>query len=124
MMRRSLTSRSVPLLLVLAWGGAAVGCDEAELLPPSSEPEAGAEIFGGSVDTVHDAVVYLEGAGSCTGTIVGASGGTGWVLTAGHCGGIQTIYVGDNLNNYDVAFNVTQDLPHPQWNGNAGALPR
>jgi hypothetical protein len=101
---------------------AVAGCGAEEVEAPigSTEPEASSEIYGGSTDTTHDAVVYLEGAGSCTGTIVSASGGTGWVLTAGHCGGIQTIYVGDNLNNYDVAFNVTQDIPHPSWNGDAG----
>lgn len=122
MMRRALTSRPVALGLAVVWGIAAGGCEGSDYVPsrPSTEPEASSEIFGGSADTTHDAVVYLEGAGSCTGTIVGAAGGTGWVLTAGHCGGISTIYVGDNLNNYDVAFNVTQDIAHPQWNGNAG----
>jgi hypothetical protein len=78
------------------------------------------EIFGGQVDTTHDAVVYLEGGGSCTGTIITAKNGVGWVLTAGHCDTIDYIIIGDDLQAYDVAFNVVQDVPHPQWSGDAG----
>jgi trypsin len=77
------------------------------------------EIFGGQVDTTHDAVVYLEGGGSCTGTIITAKNGVGWVLTAGHCDTIDYIIIGDDLQAYDVAFNVVQDVPHPQWSGDA-----
>ena len=60
--------------------GALPGCEVAD--PEAGElrfaPEAETEIFGGTADTTHDAVVYLEGNGACTGTIIGASNGTGW----------------------------------------------
>ena len=98
------------------------GCEAAD--PEGAEvqfaPEAEAEIFGGSADTTHDAVVYLEGSGACTGTIIGAANGTGWVLTAGHCGGLSNILVGDTFNTFTAQYDVSQDIPHPQWNGNAG----
>lgn len=101
---------------------ALAGCKAAdpEGLDVRFSPEADTEIFGGTADTTHDAVVYLEGNGACTGTIIGAGNGTGWVLTAGHCSGISNIYVGDNLNAISAAYDVSQDIPHPEWDGNAG----
>ncbi len=100
----------------------AVACEVEDTSVMNTKPQDSveSEIFGGQVDTTHDAVVYLEGGGSCTGTIITANNGVGWVLTAGHCDSIDYIIIGDDLQAYDVAFNVVQDVPHPQWSGDAG----
>ena len=111
--------RNVGLAVTLCF---AVACEVEDSGVMNTKPQdpIESEIFGGQVDTTHDAVVYLEGAGSCTGTIITANNGVGWVLTAGHCDSIDYIIIGDDLQAYDVAFNVVQDVPHPQWTGDAG----
>ena len=112
--------RNVGLAVTLCF---AVACEVEDSGVMNTKPQdpIESEIFGGQVDTTHDAVVYLEGSqGSCTGTIITANNGVGWVLTAGHCDTIDYILIGDDLQAYDVAFNVVQDVPHPQWTGDAG----
>lgn len=89
------------------------------------------EIIGGTADTTTKAVVWLfdeNGGSSCSGTIIAKNGSTGWVLTAGHCSGMDYAI---QANNYESCFNnndpnceavypVTADQAHPSWNGDAG----
>ena len=89
------------------------------------------EIIGGTADTTTKAVVWLfdeNGGSSCSGTIIAKNGSTGWVLTAGHCSGMDYAV---QANNYESCFNnndpnceavypVTADQAHPNWNGDAG----
>lgn len=88
-------------------------------------------IIGGTADTTHKAVVWVfdenQGA-SCSGTIIAKNGSTAWVLTAGHCNGMDYVI---QANDYEDCFGmgnagceavyaVTQDQAHPNWNGDPG----
>lgn len=97
-------------------------------LPKENVEKDDAAIIGGTTDTTHKAVVALaSNNGLCSGTIIAKNGSTGWVLTAGHCSGMQ---IAMQANNYQSCFNmsagceavydVVADTPHPNWNGDAG----
>lgn len=82
-------------------------------------------ILGGSADNGNDAVVLLlsEQGAACTGTIIAVSGNTGYVLTAGHCDGMDYIIQDDNvacLNNdtCDAVYFTDTQTVHPEYNGN------
>ncbi len=93
--------------------------------------ESDDSIIGGTADTTHKAVMWLydeDQGGSCSGTVIAKNGSTAWVLTAGHCSGIDYVI---QANNYESCFNnndpncegiyaVTADQAHPSWNGDAG----
>lgn len=102
-----------------------VGCVEgSETLTVQDKVEdAQEQIIGGSNDTAdpnHDAIVYLEGnQGACTGTIIAVNGSTGYILTAGHCNGMDIMGVGSNINNL-VGYNITDMGAHPNWNNDPG----
>ncbi len=88
-------------------------------------------IIGGTSDTGNQAVVWVyneNGGSSCSGTIIGTSGSTGYVLTAAHCEGMTVVV---QANDFTDCFNqgnpgclgvwtVTNDTPHPSWNGDPG----
>lgn len=118
-MRRVLLASVFLPLVVL------VGCDVEGTVPGDVDPTSQAEeqIINGSNDTAdatHNAIVYLEGnMGACTGTIISTNGSTGYVLTAGHCNGMDVMGIGSNLNSA-VGYNITDLGAHPNWNGDAG----
>ncbi|MBL9026884.1 MAG: trypsin-like serine protease [Myxococcales bacterium] len=99
--------------------------------PEERVAERDDSIIGGTADTTHKAVMWLydeDQGGSCSGTVIAKNGGTAWVLTAGHCEGIDFVI---QANNYETCFNnndpnceavyqVTADQAHPSWNGDAG----
>ncbi len=103
--------------------------------PPGESEEQVAqrddEIIGGTVDTTTDAVVFLfdnnQGA-ACSGTIIAKNGSTAWVLTAGHCNGMDYVIQADDSDDCfgqgnsgcQAVYDVVDDDPHPNWNGNAG----
>jgi MYXO-CTERM domain-containing protein len=90
------------------------------------------EIIGGTADTTTKAVVWLydenQGA-SCSGTIIAKNGSTAWVLTAGHCNGMDYVVQADDYEDCfqqgnsgcEAVYDVTQDQAHPSWNGDAGS---
>ncbi len=88
-------------------------------------------IIGGTLDTQNQAVVWLydEGSGSaCSGTVIGKNGSIAWVLTAGHCNGMDyAIQANDFTDCFGMGnpgclgvFSVTMDTPHPSWDGDPG----
>lgn len=57
-------------------------------------------IYGGSNDGTDDAVMFLYSnqGYACTGTLIAKNGNIGYVLTAGHCAGMDYVIQADNLN--------------------------
>jgi hypothetical protein len=131
----------------LSWGGgvlvalAAFGCSA-----PSGDGDLGSQgeaIYGGTVDTTHDAIMallHVEGnaAGSCTGTTIAKQAGSGVLLTAAHCvveidtndnvvvpvqlvdpAALQVIPGSDWLAGLNAVktFGVAQVSVHPQYDG-------
>lgn len=133
-MRCSVVHATLCSALLLAAAGCAVedpgtgpGETQKQEEPTKQKEEA---ILGGSADNANDAVVFLldeDQGGACTGTIIAVNGNTGYVLTAGHCSGMDYIVQDDNiacLNNdtcdgiYLVDSGPGGDTAHPQFNGN------
>ncbi|MBW2455004.1 MAG: S1 family peptidase [Deltaproteobacteria bacterium] len=80
-------------------------------------------IVGGSADITHQAAVaYMHGS-KCTATIIHMSGSTGYALTAGHCvgGALGTLRQGNNYNNADAVYTVTDATRHPLYSGTPSA---
>lgn len=108
-----------------------VGCEAADPATTEVVFEAEQKIVGGSPDTTHKAVVALfdeDQGGACSGTIIAKSGGTGWILTAAHCTGMDVAvqandysdcFVGGNPG-CEAVYEVVGDTVHPNYNGNAG----
>lgn len=112
-MRKRVWIGCVAALLAGACGdGASDGVD--------SEHVASADgaIINGTPDTTHQAVVMVYGNNSaCSGTIIARNGSTAYVLTAAHCGNPQQVFQGNDYNNPDRVYSVTNYLRHPNWNG-------
>ncbi len=115
-MRRSLAF-CVLAALPLVSGCADAPGDWSERIGSIEEP-----IINGIPDTTHDAVVALFGQFSgCTGTIIKASGGQAFVLTAAHCfeqDAIQQVVIGDNYQQAEQVLQVVDWEQHPSWNDN------
>jgi len=105
----------------------------AEAPEPPNEGVAGSAspIINGSLDTTTKAAVWLldeSQGGSCTGTIVKVDGNTGYVLTAAHCSSIDYVIVANDYQDCfgqgdpgcEAVFQVTQQIYHPNWTGDAG----
>ncbi|MCA9623775.1 MAG: hypothetical protein KC731_32355, partial [Myxococcales bacterium] len=92
--------------------------------PEGDEEVAAAsdEVFGGSLDTTHQAVVAWLNGGKCTATIVAVQGNQGYALTAAHCvpggGNLGNLRQGNNHANgsYDVQYPVVEAVVHPEYN--------
>ena len=109
---------------------AITGCEVEESRPVEAVVESEAAIVGGTPDTTHSAVVALfdqDQGSACSGTIIAKSGGTAWILTAGHCEGMDFALQADDSedcfqqnNQCEAVYQVVNDTPHPNWNGDPG----
>ena len=109
-----------------------VGCAPPEDSAPEQQeqaPEPGAQIYYGDNDTANDAVVFLYSnqGYACSGTIIAKNGGTAYVLTAAHCDGMDYVIQDDDIscafnnpNACDNIWDVSSQVVHPNYNGNAG----
>ena len=108
-----------------------VGCAPPEDSVPEQKQEKTAEteapIYYGTDDLNNDAVVFLysEQGFACSGTIISKNGGTAYVLTAGHCNGMDWVVQDDDIgcffsnpNNCDDVWPVDQQTVHPNYNPN------
>jgi hypothetical protein len=114
------------LLLAASNVAALTGCGAPEP-PRETVQQTATPIYGGSVDTAHDAVVFLyANAGyACSGTIIATNGSSGYVLTAAHCDGMDYVIMADNLsclNNSSCAgiWQIAQQTVHPSYTGDVG----
>ena len=89
--------------------------------PEASELVGATEqrIINGELDTTHQAVVAVfSEMGKCTGTIVYATGGAAYVLTAAHCfgsGPIQVVMRGNDYEKPDQVLQVVDYKVHPLY---------
>jgi secreted trypsin-like serine protease len=76
-------------------------------------------IIGGELDTTNQAVVAVFGDSSaCTGTILYATGGSAYILTAAHCfgsGPLKVVARGNDYENPDQVLQVVSFLVHPDY---------
>jgi MYXO-CTERM domain-containing protein len=100
-------------------------------LPKEDVAKDDEAIIGGTADTTNKAVMFLydENQGSaCSGTMIAKNGSTGYILTAGHCNGMDIAIQADDVSDCnnpndpgcEAVYQVTQDTPHPNWNGDPG----
>lgn len=98
-------------------------------LPKEEVEKDDAAIYGGTLDTTNSAVMFLyneQQGTACTGTMIAKNGSTGYILTAGHCSGMDFAFQADDVNDCpngagcEGVYQVNQDTAHPNWNGNAG----
>lgn len=105
-------------LLALSLLGTACGRDRA---PAEPLGRAASPIFNGELDSVHSAVVFVElSGGSCSGTLIAACGGTGYVLTAAHCCAEPVLGVVQGEDAYDSGapyFDAIDAHADPAYDG-------
>ena len=123
---------SAPLALLASLVAFASACSSSP--PKESEPAAASvasPIINGSVDTTHQAVVFVyaqqgQTGGACSGTVVkvDAANKLAWILTAAHCVDIPPVLVIQG-NDYEAAtsirYTVFDYAPDPQYTGNVGS---
>jgi hypothetical protein len=81
--------------------------------------QLGSEIIGGSTDATHQAVVtVLTATGMCSGTIVHATGGKAYVLTAAHCKAPTVIRQGDDHKAPQFTYPIVRASVHPLYGQN------
>lgn len=85
------------------------------------------EIFGGEVDDVNAATVFVYALNGntveqCSGTLIAVNGSYGYILTAHHCEGMQYINFGVDAPQHleEPEYFVEEDYAHPNYNGAAG----
>jgi len=115
-MHRSVLATSVAISALV------LGCGPlAEPSPAGRLGTAKSRIVNGQPDTTHDAVVYVDmGNASCSGTIIAACNGIGYVLTAAHCCAesiYQAILADDAYDANAQAFDAVDQLADPAYDG-------
>jgi MYXO-CTERM domain-containing protein len=114
--------RHLIIFASLALSTIALGChgpDSAASLERTAKAES--PIVYGEPDKGHQAVVYVDlGGGSCTGTIIAACNGTGYVLTAAHCceGPVSQAIMADDAYDFNAqTFPAFDTEPDPDYWG-------